>query len=170
MTEPDDNSATWNLWLAVCWIGGVVLAVLVTLALSFGQRQCLAFVLDDVLKWMGQILGPICLLVLSQVFGLAVVKQFRGHLNRKQVYVLAMVMSLVYLGFTIGTIFAAGHVDDAGKDIAEVKLRQLQVLQNSGTTILVVLLWPILSMLLDYLFPKAEPVATSPGSPLSAPQ
>jgi hypothetical protein len=56
MTEPDDNSATWNLWLAVCWIGGVVLAVLVTLALSFGQRQCLAFVLDDVLKWMGQIL------------------------------------------------------------------------------------------------------------------
>jgi hypothetical protein len=56
---------------------------------------------------------------------------------------------------------------DAGKDTACPKLSQLETLSNSRTVILTALIWPILSMLFDYLFPKGEPPSTDPGTPLS---
>jgi Na+/H+-dicarboxylate symporter len=163
MDDQDEKSATLNLWLAGCWIAGVVLAVFATVALN----SRLAPVSDEVLKWIGQILGPICLLVLSHAFGLKIMKQFGANLKRKQVYFLTLVMSLVYIGFVIGTIIVASRVDDAGKPGADIQLHQLHILTNSGTTILVVLLWPILSMLLDYLFPKTDSPATEPDNPIS---
>jgi hypothetical protein len=108
-------------------------------------------------------------LVLSRVLGQTVVQAFGAQLNRKQVYTLAFIVSLIYIGAAVGTIFAAARVDDAGKGDhkPEVQLQQLQMLSNTGTTILVVLLWPILSMLLDYLFPKSQSLSPLSGRPPS---
>src|ERR1700682_2138688 len=79
-----DNEANLKLWLARCWIFGVFLALVVTAAFSFENGRP-APVFEDVLKWIGQILLPICLLVLSRVFGLKIEKTFGARLNRRKV-------------------------------------------------------------------------------------
>jgi hypothetical protein len=86
-------------------------------------------------------------------------------LNRKQVFWLAFTISLIFIAFAIGTIVAAAFVDDGVKGTAEAKLHQLETLSNFGTVILIVHIWPILSMLLDYLFPKGESLPTMPDEP-----
>lgn len=161
MATQDEKSANLNFWLAVCWVAGLVLAVLVT---EIDVK--LEFVSDDVLVWIGQVLLPICLLVLSRVFGLTIVKQFGSTLSRKRVFWLTLMMSLIFIAFAIGRIHAAARANLGGLDIADKKLIQLRTLSNSGTTILIALFWPILSMLLDYLFPKSEP-STAPDNPIS---
>jgi hypothetical protein len=168
MGSDHERSANLDLRLAVCWICGVILAVVVTLAFSAGEYGRLTPVSDDVFKWIGQMLGPICLLVLSRVFGRLIVQQFGNRLNRLQVYRLTFVMSLVYMAFAIVMICLAAFVPGAGKNFPDVKLQQLQTLSNSGTIILVVLLWPILSMLLDYLFPNAGQPPATPNNELPA--
>jgi hypothetical protein len=165
MVDQQEQASSVNLKLAVCWIAGVLLAVLVTLAFSLENGR-LAPVSEEVLKWIGQVLGPICVLVLSNAFGLRIVKQFGARVNRQTVYRLAFAMSLVFMAFAVGTIFVAAFARDAGKDTPEAKLRQLQTLSSTGTMILMVLIWPILSLLLEYLFPKGE---TGPSVPENLP-
>jgi hypothetical protein len=169
MPNQDEKSANLNFWLAVCWIAGILLAVLVAVAFS-AKDDKLAPVSSEVFKWIGQVLLPICLLVLSRVFGLTIVKQFGAFLNRKNVYWLTFALSLAFIVFAIGTIFAAAYACPGGLEKEVCQFHQLQTLSNSGTTILTVLIWPILSMLLDYLFPKGEQLSTAPDNPLSTPQ
>jgi|ERR1051326_1008552 uncharacterized membrane protein YhaH (DUF805 family) len=166
MADSNNQAPTPNLLLAGCWIAGLLLAIFITV-LSSGEKGRLKDVSDDVLKWIGQILGPICLLVLSRVFGLNIVKTFQASLSRKKVFWMAFCMSLVYIGFAIGTIFVAAHVNDQGKGIADVKCRQIEILANSGTMILTVIIWPILSMFLEYLFPKSELSSSNLSDPPS---
>jgi hypothetical protein len=169
MPKQDEKSANLNLWLAICWIAGVLLAVLVTAAFSVNENK-LAPVSSEVFKWIGQVLLPICLLVLSRVFGMKMVKQFGASLNRKNVYRLTLTLSLAFIVIAIVTIFAAAYACPRGLDKEVCKFYQLQTLSNTGTTILIVLMWPILSILLDYLFPGSEPLPTAPDNPLPTPQ
>jgi len=163
MAVLDESASNRNFWLAACWIIGVIVAIIVTEA-----DESLKFVSDDVLKWIGQVLVPICLLTLSRVFGLTLTRQFGALLSRKKVYWLTLSISVVFILFAIGSLFAAANANPGAFDKPEYKLRQLQILSNSGTTILIAMIWPILSILLDYLFPKSDSSAAASGTPLSA--
>lgn len=165
MNEQDAKNQ--NFWLATCWIAGMLLAVVITVVFSISNNG-LEHVSNDVLKWLAQVLAPICLLVLSRVFGQKIVQQFGALVDRSKVYWLAMAMSLVFIAFVIGTIFATAYACPRATKEPSCQLQQLQTLANSGTTILIVLIWPILSMILDYLFPKAEPAPNPPGSVFAA--
>jgi len=165
MAPQDEGSKSFNVWLMMCWIGGVLLAVAVILALS-GDNGRLRYTANDFYKWVAQVMLPIGVLVISRVFGRAIITQFNEVVDRKTVYRIAISMSLVFVAFTIGTIVVAARQCPEASDTEVCKFHQLQTLSNSGTTILIVLVWPILSMLLDYLFPKAEPGPADPSLPV----
>jgi hypothetical protein len=166
MAPQEEGSKSLDLWLVLCWIGGLFLAIAVILALS-GDNGRLRYTHDEFYKWVSQVMLPIGVLVISRVFGRKIIMQFNAVLDRKAVYRLAISISAVFVAFTIGTIFVAAKQCREASNDELCKFHQLQTLSNSGTTILIILVWPILSMLLDYLFPKGEPAPADPGNPVS---
>jgi len=111
-------------------------------------------------------LGPICLLVLSRVLGQRVLQNFGANVEWVKVHRLTLMLSVVFIGVAVGIIVWSAFVSGAGQDTADAKFLQLQTLSGTGTVILVVILWPILSMLLDFLFAVSQPNASSPSSPV----
>jgi hypothetical protein len=165
MAPKDKRSKSLEYWLVVCWIAGPILASLVILALS-GENGRLRNTSNDFFKWVAQVMLPIGVLVVSRVLGRNVIMRFNAVLDRKAVYRLAISLSLIFIAFTIGTIYVAARQCREASDGELCKFHQLQTLSNSGTTLLIVLIWPILSMLLDYLFPKADPAPADPTIPV----
>jgi hypothetical protein len=166
MAPQEERSKSLDLWLVLCWIGGPFLAIAVILALG-GDNGRLRYTSDEFYKWVAQVMLPISVLVMSRVFGRKIIMQFNEALERKTVYRLAISISVIFIVFTIGTIFVAAKQCREASNDELCKFHQLQTLSNSGTTILIVLVWPILSMLLDYLFPKGEPAPADPSIPVS---
>lgn len=151
---PDDQKAAMRL--VTCWVVGVIAVVILAAILAFdGGKSPLALVFQEVLKWIGQVMLPICLLVLARVFGQNLRQTFAANLPRAQIHRLLLRLSVIYIVVAGGAILlAAKTVPDAGlKDHPYALLSQHEILSNFAT-VMVVLLWPILAILLDFLFPS----------------
>ena len=149
----------------MCWIAGFLFCILVIVIMS-GDEGRLRNTSNEFLKWVAQVMLPITLLVLTRVFGRSVIAQFNANFDRKAVSWMAVVLSLVFIVFTIGTICVASTKCQEGSSAELCEYHQLKTLSNSGTTILIVIIWPVLSMLLDYLFPKSD---SAPANPTTTP-
>jgi hypothetical protein len=146
----------------VLWLIGIAVIVLVATA----TQNRLKPILLDVFKWIGLMVVPIGGLVLARVFQITLVRKVNANLTQKQVFGLTLAVSAAYVIASIILILYAGWVDDAGADDSKVKFEQLQRLTGFGQVVLIVIIWPFLSTLLDILFPGDTP-PTVAGDPLA---
>src|ERR1700731_2134093 len=99
MAEQNKTSASLDLLLMVCWVGGLILAILVIVALS-GEEGRLRYTSGGFLRWISQVLLPVGVLVVPRALGLTIVKQFNQAISRKVVYWIAICISFIFVGFT----------------------------------------------------------------------